>query len=343
MVPGGAGGAGEGRRPWRRLALLLALPLCITAAGVAGYVVIEGWGVFDALYMTVISLATVGFEEVHPLSPAGRVFTVLLILGGVVSVGVALSIGSQIVLEGQFEKVMGRRKVEREIGRLKDHYIVCGYGRMGRVISREFAKKPVPFVVVEGDPAIFQQIDPEVLAIQGNATEDGVLRRAGIERARGLVSVVSSDADNVYIVLTATGIRPDLYIVARAGEEGSEHKLLRAGASKVVSPYAIGGTGIANAILRPAVVDFIDLVTRREHLELQMEEVLVARASTLAGRTVLETGLRQQYGVIVVAVRKLDDRMDFNPAPEYRIEPGDRLIVLGAGAKLEALGKLATA
>jgi len=338
-----AGDGAEARRPWRRVALLLALPIGVTLAGVAGYALIEGWGLLDALYMTVISLATVGFQEVHPLSAAGRFFTILLILGGVVSVGVALSIGSQIILEGQFEKVMGRRKVEKEIGRLRDHYIICGYGRMGRVISREFAKKPVPYVVVERDPAILHEIDPGVLTIHGNATEDETLRRAGIEHARGLVSVVSSDADNVYIVLTATGIRPDLYIVARAGEEGSEQKLLRAGASKVVSPYAIGGAGIANAILRPAVVDFIELVTRREHLELQMEEVLVARGSPLAGRTVLETGLRQQYGVIVVAVRKLNDHMDFNPAPEYRIEPGDRLIVLGAGTKLEALGRLATA
>jgi voltage-gated potassium channel len=326
-----------------RFALSFGALAAVVVAGTAGYILIEGWPALDALYMTVISLSTVGFGEVHPLSPAGKVFTMLLILGGVAAVTTALSIGSQIVLEGQLEKVLGRRKVEKEIGRLSDHYVICGYGRMGRVISREFLKKPVPFVVVEGDPEIFKTIDPEMLAILGNATEDAVLRRAGIERARGLVSVVSSDADNVYIILTATGIRPDLLIVARAGEEGSEQKLLRAGATKVVSPYAIGGAGIANAILRPAVVDFIDLVTRREHLELQMEEVLVAPRSRLAGRSILETGLRQHYGVIVVAVRKRDDRMEFNPPPEYQVVAGDRLIVLGAGAKLAELGELAGA
>jgi voltage-gated potassium channel len=329
------------RRPWRRFALALGVLLGVLVAGTAGYVVVEGWGLLDAFYMTVISLTSVGYGEVHPLTPAGKVLTMLVISGGVVAVAVALGIGSRIVLEGQLEGIMGRRKVEKEIARLDDHYIICGYGRMGRVISREFLKKPVPFVVVEGGPEVFAGIDAGVLAIHGNATEDEVLRRAGIERARGLVSVVSSDADNVYIVLTATGIRPDLFIVARAGDEGSEQKLLRAGATKVVSPYAIGGTGIANAILRPAVVDFIELVTRREHLELQMEEVLVAAGSALAGRTILETGLRQQFGVIVVAVRRRDDRMEFNPASEHRIVAGDRLIVLGAGDKLAELGRLA--
>jgi len=231
--------------------------------------------------------------------------------------------------------------MEKEIARLRDHYIICGYGRMGRVISREFLKKPMPFVVVERDPEIFKSIDAGMLAICGNAEEDAVLQAAGIKHARGLVSVVSSDADNVYITLTAAGLRPDLYIVVRAGDEGAEKKLLRAGASKVVCPYVIGGSGIANAILRPAVVDFIELVTRREHLELQMEEVLVAPSSPLAGHSILETGLRQKYGAIVVAIKNGNDHMQFNPAPEHRITPGDRLIILGAGKKLDEIALLA--
>jgi voltage-gated potassium channel len=328
-------------KPERHFTLALATLAAMIVLGTAGYAVIERWSTLDALYMTVISLTTVGFGEVHPLSPAGKVFTLLIILGGVLLVAIAVSLGSKIVLEGQLDRIMGRRKVEKEIGKLRNHYIVCGYGRMGRVITREFRKKPVPFVVVERDTEIFKSISPEVLAIQGNAAEDETLRLAGIEHARGLVSVVSSDADNVYITLTASGIRPDLFIVARAGEEGSEQKLVRAGASKVVSPYTMGGSGIANAILRPAVVDFIDLVTRREHLELQMEEVRVGATSPLAGQTILETGLRQLFGVIVVAVKKRSDHMDFNPPPEYRVEAGDRLIVLGAGAKLADLNRLA--
>jgi voltage-gated potassium channel len=323
------------------VAAALGLLVVVTLGGTLGYMTIEGWSVLDSFYMTVISLTSVGFGEVHPLSSAGKIFTVLVILGGVAVVAVALGYGSRIVLEGQLERVMGRRRMQKEIGRLRNHYIICGYGRMGRVISREFLKKPMPFVVVERDPEIFNRIDPGMLAICGNAEEDAVLQAAGIAHARGLVSVVSSDADNVYITLTAAGLRPDLYIVVRAGDEGAEKKLLRAGASKVVCPYAIGGAGIANAILRPAVVDFIELVTRREHLELQMEEVLIASTSPLAGHSILATGLRQKYGAIVVAVKKGNDHMQFNPSPEYRIDSGDRLIILGAGEKLDEIAKLA--
>ena len=339
-IPGrGDGGGGLGGRG---LKVTLGLLLVVILGGTLGYITIEGWSVLDAFYMTVISLTSVGFGEVHPLSPAGKLFTVLVIFGGVAILAVALGYGSRIVLEGQLERIMGRRKMEKEIARLRDHYIICGYGRMGRVISREFLKKPMPFVVVERDPEIFKTIDAGVLAICGNAEEDATLQAAGIERARGLVSVVSSDAENVYITLTAAGLRPDLYIVVRAGDEAAEKKLLRAGASKVVCPYAIGGTGIANAILRPAVVDFIELVTRREHLELQMEEVLIRESSPLAGHSILETGLRQKYGAIVVAIKKGNDHMQFNPAPEHRINAGDRLIILGAGAKLDEIARLAT-
>jgi voltage-gated potassium channel len=342
-VSGGitGGGDGGGRFGARGPIVTLILLVVVTLGGTLGYMAVEGWGLLDSFYMTVISLTSVGFGEVHPLSNAGKLFTVLVILGGVAVVAMALGFGSRIVLEGQLERLMGRRKVEKEIARLRDHYIVCGYGRMGRIISREFQKKPVPFVIVERDPEIFRSIDPGVLAICGNAEEDAVLKSAGIERARGLVSVVSSDAENVYITLTAAGLRPDLHIVARAGDEGAERKLLRAGATKVVCPYAIGGSGIANAILRPAVVDFIELVTRREHLELQMEEVRVAPTSPLAGRSILQTGLRQRYGAIVVAVKKGNDHMQFNPEPDHRIESGDRLIVLGAGEKLGEIARLA--
>jgi voltage-gated potassium channel len=335
------GGDKGGSLGGRGLTVTFGLLVVVTLGGTLGFMAVEGWSLLDAFYMTVISLTSVGFGEVHPLSPAGKLFTVLVILGGVAVVAVALGYGSRIVLEGQLLRIMGRRRMEKEVARLREHYIICGYGRMGRVISREFLKKPVPFVVVERDPEIFKMIDPGMLAICGNAEEDAVLQAAGIERARGLVSVVSSDADNVYITLTAAGLRPDLYIVVRAGDEGAEKKLLRAGASKVVCPYAIGGAGIANAILRPAVVDFIELVTRREHLELQMEEVLVARSSPLAGHSILETGLRQKYGAIVVAVKNGRDHMQFNPAPEHRIDAGDRLIILGAGEKLDEIAKLA--
>jgi voltage-gated potassium channel len=327
-------------KPEKQLSLALAAILGVILMGTAGYMAIEGWGILDATYMTIISLTTVGFGEVQPLSQQGKFFTIALILGGVATVTGTITIGTQILLAGQLQKVMGRKKLEKEIKKLHNHYIICGHGRMGKIICHEFARKPVPFVVIEENIEVFKRISSGILAIQGNASEESVLLEAGIKKARGLVSVASSDADNVYITLTAIGLRPDLYIVARAGEAGSEQKLLRAGASKVVSPYTIGGTGIANAILRPAVVDFIELVTKREHLELQMEEVLISKGSSLAGKTILEAGVRQRLGIIVVAVKKEEGLMEFNPSSSTGIESGDRLIVLGGGeslARLEAL------
>ena len=328
-------------KPEKQLGLALAGIAGILLIGTAGYVAIEDWSVLDAVYMTVISLTTVGFQEVQPLSEKGKIFTLAIILGGVATATATVTIGTQILLAGQLQKVMGRRKLEKEIKKIEGHYIIAGYGRMGRIICTEFQRKPVPFVVIEENPDVFNRLPRDILAIQGNASEEDVLLEAGIKRARGLVSVASSDADNVYITLTATGLRPDLYIVARAGESGSEQKLLRAGASKVVSPYTIGGTGIANAILRPAVVDFIELVTKREHLELQMEEVLVGVRSSLGEKTILEAGIRQNLGIIVVAVKKKNGYMEFNPASDTMISEGDRLIVLGGGESLARLDSLA--
>jgi voltage-gated potassium channel len=327
----------------KQLFLALTAIAGVVFVGTVGYSVLEGWSLLDSLYMTIISLTTVGFGEVRPLSTEGKMFTLAIILGGVATVTTTLTIGSQILLAGQLQKVMGRRRLEKEIRKLKGHYIICGYGRMGKIICREFLNKPVPLVVIEQDYEEFQDIPADILAIRGNAAEEEVLKEAGIERALGLVAVASSDADNVYITLTASGLRSDLYIVARAGEAGSEQKLIRAGAMKVVSPYTIGGTGIANAILRPAVVDFIELVTKREHLELQMEEVLIAPSSSLSGKTVLEAGLRQNLGIIVVAVKKKDGQMEFNPSPRTGISEGDRLIVLGGGESLIKLERLASA
>jgi voltage-gated potassium channel len=313
----------------------------VILSGTIGYMAIEGWSLLDSLYMTIIALSTVGFGEVHPLSSEGRVFTLLLLLGGVATVTMTLAFGTQILLAGQLQIVLGRRKMEKDIKNIKDHYIICGHGRMGKIICREFMNRPVPIVIIEQDREVFQKIPGTALAIHGNASEESVLIEAGIERAKGLVAVASSDAANVYITLTAVELRPDLYIVARAGESGSEKKLLRAGASKVVSPYVIGGTGIANAILRPAVVDFIELVTQREHLQLQMEEVFVTEGSSLVGKNILEAGIRQTLGIIVVAVKSKEGLMEFNPSSETTITTGDRLIVLGAGENLGRLERLA--
>jgi voltage-gated potassium channel len=323
---------------WRRqflLAILLVVVVFFT--GVLGYVTIERWSPLDATFMTVITLASVGYGETHPLSPSGRVFTIFLITFGVVAIAFVISTGSNVILEGQLDNLMGRRKLEKEIQKLKRHFIICGYGRMGRVICQELAKKKIPHVVIESHPEVIGAIPERALVIHGDATQDAVLLKAGIRQARGLVSVVSTDAGNVYITLTARGLCPDIYIVARAGEEGSEKKLLRAGANKVISPYIIGGGTIAQALLRPAVVDFIELVTQSEHLDLQMEEIEITSASSLCGVTLPESGIRQKLNIIVVAIKKAAGHMVFNPSAPTVLESGDHLIVLGGAENLATL------
>ena len=262
--------------PLRQLKISLLVLLLLVTSGTAGYMIIEGWRFLDAFYMTIITIGTVGFQEVHPLSDSGKIFTILLIIFGVSVLGYAVSKLVQTMFEGQFQRFLGRKKVEKSIDKLRDHYIVCGYGRIGSLICREFAAKPIPFVVVENSLAVLERLEEDkVLFLRGNATEDETLLRAGIKRAKGLVSVVTSDTENVYITLTARGLNPELYILARSGESGSDIKLKRAGANKVVSPYHIGGSRMAQAILRPNVVDFIEIATGREHMDLQMEEIFI--------------------------------------------------------------------
>jgi len=302
---------------------------------------IEGWRLLDAFYMTVITLATVGFQEVHHLGDTGKAFTILLIVFGVSVLGFTVGKLAQIMFEGEFQRFLGRKKVEMSIDALRDHYIICGYGRIGALICREFAAKPIPFVVVENNPAVLEKIEEDrVLFLRGNATEDETLLKAGISRAKGLISVVTSDTENVYITLTARGLNPDLFILARSGEPGSEIKLQRAGANKVVSPYHIGGSRMAQAILRPNVVDFIEIATGREHLDLQMEEIFIPEKSPIAGQNLKDAGLRKDTGVIIVGIKKVSGKMVFNPESTSVIEAKDTLIVLGqpsAISKLEVL------
>jgi len=327
--------------PVRQLKISLLILLLLVSLGTSGYMSIEGWRFLDAFYMTVITLATVGFQEVHHLGDTGKAFTILLIVFGVSVLGFTVGKLAQIMFEGEFQRFLGRKKVEMSIDALRDHYIICGYGRIGALICREFAAKPIPFVVVENNPAVLEKIEEDrVLFLRGNATEDETLLKAGISRAKGLISVVTSDTENVYITLTARGLNPDLFILARSGEPGSEIKLQRAGANKVVSPYHIGGSRMAQAILRPNVVDFIEIATGREHLDLQMEEIFIPEKSPIAGQNLKDAGLRKDTGVIIVGIKKVSGKMVFNPESTSVIEAKDTLIVLGqpsAISKLEVL------
>ena len=329
--------------PVKQLKISLLILLLLVSLGTTGYRMIEGWRFVDALYMTVITLATVGFQEVHPLSDAGRVFTILLIIFGVTVLGYTVGKLAQIMFEGQFQRYLGRKKVETSIDALRDHYIICGYGRIGALICKEFAAKPLPFVVVENSPAIQEKLEEDrMLFLRGNATEDETLLRAGIKRAKGLISVVTSDTENVYITLTARGLNPDLFILARAGEAGSEIKLTRAGANKVISPYQIGGSRMAQAILRPNVVDFIEIATKRGHIDLQMEEIFIPERSPFIGQNLKDAGLRRDTGVIIVGIKKVSGKMVFNPGSSSVLEARDTLIVLGQPTEISRLDGLMT-
>ncbi|HET7292305.1 MAG TPA: potassium channel protein [Vicinamibacteria bacterium] len=326
----------------RRLALILSVPLVLVALGTAGYHVVEGWSAFDALYMTVITLTTVGFLEVHPLSPAGRTFTMLLALGGIFTLLYAAMEGIRTVVSGELRSVLGRQRMDRTLAEIRDHFVVCGYGRMGSLVCREFSALGLPFVVIDRDPQLLRDFRlPHGLVLVGDATSDDVLRKAGVARARALVTAAASDADNLFITMSARFLNDKLLIVSRAEEEDTERKLLRAGANRVVSPYVIGGQRVAQAVLRPAVMDFIELATRSQHLELQIEETAVAVGSGLAGATIRDSQLRQDLGIIVVAIKKPDGRMVFNPAPELTMAAGDVLIAMGHRQQLDRLEQLA--
>ena len=312
----------------------------VVTYGTVGYMIIEGWNFIDSLFMTVITLTTVGYSEIHEMDRAGRVFSIVLILSGVGAMFYALSVGAKILLEGEIRDILGRKRLNKKIENLRNHYIICGYGRMGSIICKELMQSKSPFVVIEASSELLATLDADILALQGDATQDSILKQAGIDKAKGLISVLSSDAKNLYVVLSARGLNPDLRIVARASEEGAEQKLIRAGADSVVSPYYIGGLRIAHTLIKPAVVDFIEFATRSENLELQMEEVKVKDDSHFLDHSLDECGIRKDLGVIIVAIKRDSGNMEFNPTSTCIIRQGDTLVVMGETRQLQELQKL---
>lgn len=316
--------------------------LGVLLSGSSGFHYIEGWGWFDAFYMTLTTMTTIGYGEIHPLSHAGRVFNSFLIVAAVIVAAFTIATFSQALLEFEFGRVFGRRRMERELAKLSDHYIVCGAGRVGRTVARELRARGQSCVFIEKDAARAQwALDEKIPVIVGNAFTEENLQKAQIGRARGLVAAVSSDADNLYIVLTVRGMRADLKIIARASEEEATSKLLRAGASQVLSPYYFVGSRIAQLLLRPNVLDFIDAAFGTERLDVQIGEVRVHERSSLVGKTLGDSVFRQQAGVIVLGVKPDDGAMVFNPAPETLIRADDYLIVIGGDAQLRRLEALA--
>ena len=312
----------------KKLILSLILFIVVLLSGTAGYYFIEGWNIFDSLYMTVITLSTVGFHEIEPLSKAGKGFTIGLIFFGLGVVAYTVNYGVKAIFEGEIQDVFGRRKLKKTLDSLQNHYIVCGYGRMGKVICNELKQKGIPFVIVEKEPQELD-VDDDVIITYGDATRDDLLRDVGIEKAKGLISVLDSDAQNLYVVLSARGLNKDLFIVTRANEEGADYKLTRAGADKVVSPYHIGGIRIAHTILKPTVVDFLELTAKTGNMEIQIEEVVVEEASSLAGKTIKEADIRAKNWVVIVALKKENGKIIFNPRAHILIEVGDKVAVIG--------------
>jgi len=331
----------EAMKTLRNLKVLAAALLLVIAVGTAGFHYIEGWPWFDGFYMVITTLTTIGYQETHPLSHIGRVFNVGIIVGGVALVFLAIGSLTQALLEFELQHFFGRRRMEREISRLTDHYIICGAGRVGRSAARELARRPVPFVIIEHNEPKAQKFSAENWLMQiGDATQEQTLRDARIEEARGLVAATTTDATNLYIVLTARSLNPRLRIIARASEEMAEKHLLSAGADSVVSPYVFAGQRIAHSFLRPHVVSFLDTATTHLGIDLEIGEVAITPRSRFAGKTVESSRIRQDRGVIILAIKR-ETGMRFNPAPDDRIEAGDFLIAMGEPHQLRELEQMA--
>ncbi len=319
---------------------LLFILIVVMGMGTLGYMMIEKWSFLESFYMTLITITTVGFSEVHHLSANGKIFTSLLIFVGVGFFLYVTGYLVQFVVEGRIREIMGRRKLNKKIKRLKHHYIVCGYGRIGRVLVTNLKNHPIDIVVVEKNPELLATMEEDgVLYISGNATDEQVLLEAGIEHARTLVAVLATDTENVFLTLTARQLNPQLYIMARASEEAVKKKLLAAGADKVESPYDIGAVSMAMRVMRPTVTSFLDLVLTRKNKNIEMEEIPVAASSVICGKTLLESKIRQKFNIIIIAIKKPDESMIFNPASEKVIREGDTMIVVGDTENLSAFSK----
>jgi len=322
--------------------LFIAVAITATLAiGTVGFTVIAGYPPFDAFYMTLTTMTTVGYGEIHPLSHAGRVFNSFLIFFGVSTIFIAIGAMTQTIIEMEFGDAIGQRRNKRMIEKLKDHYIICGYGRVGRGAALELAHAGVPFVIVDINPErVERAMRAGMLAVAADSTRDETLRNVGIDQARGLVAALATDADNLFVLLSAKGLNPKMYVATRAAEEGAEEKMRRAGADAVFAPYSMTGHRLAQSLLRPHVVQFLDFTTKDVGEDIAIEQVRVAPNSEMAGKTIKEMQLRREVGVIVLAIRSSNGEMLFNPPPDSPVRGSDYLIVMGRPENLHALENL---
>ena len=312
-----------------RLLNALGALAAVVLLGTVSFHLIEGWTLLDSLYFTITTLATVGYGDLHPTSAGGRVFATFFIIVGVGTVGFVVSRAIVEIVQSEIVAGFGQRRRLREVSRLRNHFIICGAGRVGSRVIRELQRKGEPFVVVERDPdRVGDWVEARVPLLVRDATNEETLHEAGVEHARALAACLPSDADNVYVALTARGLNPNLHIVARANEEQAEPKLIRAGANRVIAPQIIGSQRMYQALTKPAVEDFITSITA-EKLDLNFEEVEVAPASPYVGRRLRFTNIRAELDVVIVAVRRRGGEMIFNPSGDAFIEAGDMLIAIG--------------
>lgn len=319
--------------------------LLISAAvviGILGYSLIEKMSLLDAVYMTVITIATVGYREVHPLSDAGKIFTIFFIIFGVATVVYTAGSIFEFIIEGNIFGIRRRNRMNRILDEIKDHYIISGYGRVGHQVAAQFDAEKIPYVVVDMKPETATELDQKNIPyIIGEVSSDEVLVRAGIKRAKGIVASADSDKENVYVTLAARVLNPSLFVVARASQKNTENKLKKAGADRVISPYFIAGSRMASMVLRPVSVEFLDIVTGSDNIELWIKEVAITERSHLANRSLGEANVRRNSGAMVVSIKKSAGGFDLNPKAESKMEPGDTIVALGTTDQLTALEKMA--
>ena len=317
---------------------LLIILLIVLLTGTVGFHFLEGWSVLDSLYMTIITLTTIGFGEVRALDEVGKVFTIFLIIFGIATAGYAVRMLGELILDGQLKSYFGRKAMEKNIKKLKDHYIVCGFGRVGQVVCEELHRNKIPFAVIEFEESRVEELEKAgYVYVRGSASDDENLQAAGIEKATGMINTVANEADAVYVTISAKQQNPNLFILARADSSGAETKLHRAGASKVISPHVTAGVRMAQAALRPAVVDFMTVASNGKNEGLKIEEIAVKQGSKLAGKSLVQSGIRSELGITVIGAKKQGVEMYYNPPADFFIDEGDTLIVVGHSSQLEKL------
>jgi len=312
--------------------------LALFIFGTSGYMIIEGWDVVDSMFMTTITLATVGYSEVNKIGPEGRIFTVILIIFGVSLFLYVVGNTMQFLVEGRIRVILGRRKLEKIIAKLSDHYIICGYGRIGRGLCQYLLEKNLKVLVVEKEEERIPDMEADhVPYIIGEANEEENLEKAGITRAKGLLTVLGSDPDNVFVVLISKQLNPGLFVVARANQHMVKKTLKSAGADKVISPYDLGARRMAHAILRPTVIHFLEMAFADHETDINFEEIPVAADCKLINTSLMESKIRQNHDVLIIAIKKSDGSMEFNPKPDSLIQEGDTIITVGQEANLKDL------